>query len=197
MLETDDGETLEAQRSVPDGARVCVVLAHPHPLYGGTMWDGPPAVLFERLPGEGVGAIRFNFRGAGRSSGEHDRGDAERLDIRAAMGAVPDDLPVVLCGYSFGADVCLGVDDPRVLAWCAIAPPLMGALSAGDATRPKLVLAAEHDAHFPPDRARDLVSDWTATTVEVVPGTDHFLGGALGRIADRVAAFVRDVSTGS
>jgi len=192
MLATSDGESIEAQLAVPDGAAVGVVLAHPHPLYGGSMWDGPPAVLFDRLPAEGVAAVRFNFRGVGRSSGAHERGDGERHDVLAAIDALPEGLPVVLCGYSFGADVILSVDHERVAAWCAVAPPLMrepAAAVAGGA-RPKLLLVPEHDQYDPPAQARARTVGWGATTIDVVEGADHFLAGALGRVADAVTRFV-------
>ena len=190
LLDTEDGESLEAQLAVPDGATVGVVLAHPHPLYGGSMWDGPPAVLYERLPAAGAAAVRFNFRGVGRSTGTHDRGDAERLDVLAALAALPAELPVILCGYSFGADVCLTVDHPRVVGWCAIAPPLMRGMSVSDTPRPKLLLVPEHDQYDPPGRAAEETVGWAATTIEVIEGADHFLAGALGRVADAVSRFV-------
>jgi alpha/beta superfamily hydrolase len=189
-LETDDGETLEAQLSLPDGASTCVVLAHPHPLYGGSMWDGPPEWLFRSLPvTAGVGVLRFNFRSVGASTGTHDGGDAERTDVLAAIAAVPD-ARIVLCGYSFGADVCLAVDHERVVAWCGIAPPMARASVVADTARPKLVLVPEHDAYNPPQRARGLVAGWANTTLEVLPGADHFLGGSLGRIVEAVTDFV-------
>jgi len=190
-LETADGESLEAQLVVPDGATVGVVLAHPHPLYGGSMWDGPPDVLFRTLPAAGVAALRFNFRGVGGSTGAHDRGEAEQLDVRAAAAALPAELGVVLCGYSFGADVSLSVDDPRVVGWCAIAPPLMRpAYVAEDSPRPKLLLVPEHDQYNPPSRAGELTAGWVDTTMEVLPSADHFLGGALGRVSEAVLRFV-------
>lgn len=77
MLTTSDGVALEAELDVPADAWAAVVLAHPHPLYGGSMRDGAPAILFERLPTEGVAALRFNFRGVGASGGVHD--EAERI----------------------------------------------------------------------------------------------------------------------
>jgi uncharacterized protein len=99
-LTTDDGVALEAELDVPDGATTVVVLAHPHPLYGGSMRTGVPDALFRALPTEGVGALRFNFRGVEGSAGTHDKGGAERLDVAAAVAAVA--LPVVVCGWSFG-----------------------------------------------------------------------------------------------
>src|SRR5205823_6336811 len=144
-----------------------------HPLYGGSMRDGAPAVLFERLPREGIAALRFNFRGVGASGGPHDRGGAERLDVAAAIDAMPS-LPTVLCGWSFGADVSLCVDDDRIVAWCPIAPPLsvvpVADMVAAANVRPKHLLVPEHDQYDPPDRAAATTAGWVSTTIEVLPG---------------------------
>jgi hypothetical protein len=198
MLTTADDVSIEAELDVPAGATVGVVLAHPHPLYGGSMRDGAPAVLFERLPAEGIGALRFNFRGVGASGGTHDRGGAERLDVQAAIDAMPD-VPLVLCGWSFGADVSLCVDDARVVAWCPIAPPLavvrVDDMRAPSDPRRKHLLVPEHDQYDPPDKASATTASWTNTTMTVLPGADHFLGGALGLVGDEVIALVRSLPT--
>jgi alpha/beta superfamily hydrolase len=103
VLTTTDGIRLEAQIDVPDGVHGAVVLCHPHPLYGGSMHDGVPDALFRALPARGIAAIRFNFRGVGASTGTHDKGDAERHDVAAAIDALVAaldarglDVPVVV-----------------------------------------------------------------------------------------------------
>jgi len=193
-LNTEDGVSLEAELAMPHGATAVVVLAHPHPLYGGSMRTGVPDALFRSLPDAGIGALRFNFRGVEGSGGSHDAGGAERLDVGAAVAAVPLGLDVVVCGWSFGADVSLCVTHDRISAWCAVAAPL-GAVpienmaAAGD-PRPKLLLVPEHDQYSAPARTRDLTATWRATTVEVLPGADHFLAGSLRAVARRVDRFV-------
>jgi alpha/beta superfamily hydrolase len=184
-LTTSDGARLEAQLAVPAGAALGVVLAHPHPLYGGSMWDGPPAWLFERLPAEGIAAIRFQFRT------EHDEGRAEQLDVVAAIDALPPGLPVVLCGYSFGGWVSLHVTDPRVRSWCAIAAPLQGPVPASADPRPKHLLVPEHDQLTPPAAVAAATADWTCTTTSVLQGADHFLGGAMGDVVTQVLSAIQ------
>jgi alpha/beta superfamily hydrolase len=201
MLRVADGVELEAEIDLPDGAVAAVVLAHPHPLYGGSMRTGAPAALFDSLPRAGVAALRFNFRGVEGSTGTHDGGGAERLDVVAAIDALADaawDVPLLVCGWSFGGDVSLCVDDARIAAWCPIAAPLAVAPIedmadvAADARR-KVLLVPEHDQYSPPERTRQLTAAWAATDVEVLPMTDHFLGGALGTISDVVLGVVRSV----
>ena len=198
---TDDGVALEAELNAPAGASTAVVLLHPHPLYGGSMRTGVPDALFERLPPAGVAALRFNFRGVEGSAGTHGGGVAERLDVAAAVdhlaSAVPG-VPIVVCGWSFGADVSLCVDDARITAWCAIAPPLsivpVDDMHAAHDPRPKHLLVPEHDQYDPPDRARAMTADWTNTMLEVVPMADHFLAGSLNRVAGSVLSFLRSTS---
>ena len=184
-LTTSDGARLEAQLAVPDGASLGVVLCHPHPLYGGSMWDGPPAWLFERLPAEGIAAIRFQFRG------EHDEGRAEQLDVVAAIDALPAGLPVVLCGYSFGGWVSLHVTDERVRSWCAIAAPIRGDVPAAADPRPKHLIVPEHDQLTTPDAVAATIAGWASTTTSLLRGTDHFLGGAMSDVVAQVVSAIQ------
>ncbi len=133
MLDTADAITLEAEIDVPAERWAGVVLAHPHPTYGGNMHASVTHALFETLPRHGIATLRFNFRGVGSSGGEHDLGLGERLDIVAAIELLSMfvDGPLVLSGYSFGADVSLCVIDPRITGWYAVAPPLR-TVSAAD-----------------------------------------------------------------
>lgn len=208
VLTAADGVRLEGERRVPAGAWGAAVLAHPHPLYGGDMRTNVPAALFDALPAAGVAALRFNFRGVGRSEGSHGGGPAERLDVVAAIDGLLDGLeaagaraglPLVLCGYSFGGDVTLAVDDPRVAGWCAVAAPLGeragGPVAAAD-PRPTVLLAPEHDQFRPPDDARAAAAGWTATRVEAVPGTDHSLLGRTDRVAEACLRLLRDLADG-
>jgi alpha/beta superfamily hydrolase len=205
MVAVADGVQLEAEIDVPDGAIASVVLAHPHPLYGGSMRTGAPAALFDSLPRAGVAVLRFNFRGVEGSTGAHDRGGAERLDLAAAVDALATsapDIPLLVCGWSFGGDISLCVDDPRIVTWCPIAPPLAVvpiddmASVAADARR-KVLLVPEHDQYSPPARTRELTATWTATDVQVLAMTDHFLGGALDMVNDVVLDVVRAVVASS
>ncbi len=106
-LDTSDGEHLEARWSGDDDARSVAVLTHPHPRFGGDMDNLVPATLARVLPEHGIATVRFNFRGTGRSTGQHGDGVAEIEDVRAAVGAATEQfpgVPVVAVGYSFGAD---------------------------------------------------------------------------------------------
>jgi alpha/beta superfamily hydrolase len=200
-LEVSDGTRLEAEIDVAEGrsptSSRLAVLAHPHPLYGGSMDAGLIDELFRLLPARGIGALRFNFRGVGGSTGRHDEGRAERLDVAAALDAAiteaGPDTAVFLCGWSFGADMCLAVADPRHRGWVCVAPPLRlvpaGEMAAPSDPRPKLLLVPEHDQFRPPAAASEATSGWTATEVVPIAGADHFMWGHAVEAADRIAAF--------
>ena len=91
--------------------RATVVLCHPHPQYGGTMRSIVISALFEALPGQGIACLRFNFRGVEGSEGALRRGPrrAARRRRRARRGSRPPAPtgPLVLVGWSFGADMAL------------------------------------------------------------------------------------------
>src|SRR5690349_19464181 len=102
---------LEAILKLPGGVpRLAAVVAHPHPLYGGTMHNKVVYATARRLEAHGAAVLRFNFRGAGASEGEHDQGRGERRDMAAALAEVRGRFPrllLVAAGYSFGSYVAL------------------------------------------------------------------------------------------
>jgi alpha/beta superfamily hydrolase len=203
-LETADGHGLEAELAVASEPRAAMVLCHPHPQYGGTMRSMVIGALFDALPRAGVTCLRFNFRGVGASEGRHDEGRGERLDARAALGALgeraPAGAPVVLAGWSFGADVALSVDDPGLAGWLAVAPPLhVHDPTAGVARdpRPKLLVLAAHDEVRSPDEVAALVADWASTEMVVIGGASHFFVGRTDRLVEVVGAFVDRLVSGA
>ena len=130
-LTTPDGLSLEAELATPERApRAAAVLCHPHPQYGGTMRSIVIGALFDALPAAGITCLRFNFRGVERSTGAHDDGHGELLDVRAALATLAEgragDEPVVLAGWSFGAtSSCDGPIFPwsnRSAAWARARP---------------------------------------------------------------------------
>lgn len=216
-----DGIKLEAEAAWPgaagpegrvaDGihsggtAAAVAVLSHPHPLYGGDMWNPLVDHLFRALPASGIAALRYNFRGTGRSGGSHDNGNAEQLDAAAAFDATarlaaersPADEPppVVSAGWSFGGDVSLAADHSSLAAWVGIAAPLRIVDPAGMAAphdrRPKLLLVPEHDQFRSPAEAAEITEGWTNARIEVIAGGDHFLMNHAKAVAQYIETFAR------
>jgi alpha/beta superfamily hydrolase len=206
-LLTGDGVTLEAELSVPEEPWAAAVLTHPHPMHGGNMRSIVPGALFAALPPAGVAALRFNFRGVEGSQGRYDHGRGERLDVVAAidtLSSITEGLPLLLAGWSFGADVALTVDDERLSGWLAVAPPLRTVDSDGSVRpagwaasrdpRPTVLVVPEHDQFRDATSARQVTRDWVATRIEVVPGADHFLVGRTDRVVELAIGFLRELA---
>ena len=191
-LHTSDGLALQAELAAPDGiVRAAVVLSHPHPLHGGSMNASVIDGLFGALPGHGAACLRFNFRGVQGSRGRHGGGRPERADVVAAVDEVTSrypSVPVLLAGWSFGGDVSLAVDDERVAAWFAVAPPLRilppEELVAGRSDRPVTLVVPAHDQFCPPELARSRTQSWRATRIEVIDMADHFLTAHVPEVVD-------------
>lgn len=122
--------SLEARLDLPEGTpRAAAVLAHPHPLQGGTMHTRVVFQTAKALVRVGCAVLRLNFRGVGRSAGSFDAGLGEVDDYRAGldfMAARFPDTPLWAAGFSFGAWIALpaGAADPRVTLLLGIAPPV-------------------------------------------------------------------------
>lgn len=197
MIPTTDGESLEAELYLPGVPRCGVVITHPHPQMGGDMFTPVPAGFFRATAGTDVAALRFNFRGTGRSTGTHDKGGAERLDVAAALDhlaqAAPG-VPLFFAGWSFGADVALTLDDDRIAGWFMAAPPLSVAdpskMAAQSVGAPKVLVIGENDQFNPPAKATATTAGWQNTSIEIIEGADHFFGARLSNLIDRFSAFI-------
>lgn len=99
---------VEALRDAPAAdatPRGVAIIAHPHPLFGGTMDNKVVQTLARAFVQCGYTAVRFNFRGVGASAGEHDAGKGEAQDLLAVVRQVAPQGPIALAGFSFGAFV--------------------------------------------------------------------------------------------
>ena len=193
-LATADGLSLEAQWAMPAEPRNRVVIAHPHPQHGGNMHSLVVSTLFTYLVDSGCAVLRFNFRGVGSSEGEHDFGEGEQLDVRAAVQKMADagdeQCPLVLAGWSFGADMALTCDAPELAGWFLVAPPLRvvnaDRFKAAADPRPKWLAVPERDQFNPPDQAQAAVADWANTEIHPIGGADHFLVGRTDRLNELI-----------
>lgn len=146
--------TLEALLDVPTAPpRAAVVFAHPLPTAGGTMHTKACYQGTKALVRIGCAVLRFNFRGVGRSDGAWDEGQGELDDYRAALDFMTQRFPAVelwAAGFSFGSFIAwsVGIDDPRVCALIAVAPPVTKwqfPETVFKTTKPKFVVHGEED----------------------------------------------------
>ena len=97
---------IEALRDRPVGTpKGVAVVAHPHPLFGGTMDNKVVQTLARAFVQAGWEVVRFNFRGVGASEGVHDAGQGEAQDLLEVVRQVAPQGPLALAGFSFGAFV--------------------------------------------------------------------------------------------
>jgi alpha/beta superfamily hydrolase len=199
-LETSDGVRLEGQLAPATGdrpRRAGMVLCHPHPQFGGSMRSLVISALFEALPSAGIECLRFNFRGVEGSGGEYGHGDTERLDAHAAVdflsARLPEGTPLILTGWSFGADVAVSCSDPAIAGWLLIAVPLRYSRESETVTgdpRPKYVVLAQHDEFRAADEVAREVESWRNASVHVIGGASHFFVGRTDNVTAHALAFV-------
>jgi alpha/beta superfamily hydrolase len=167
----------------------CGLICHPHPLFGGTMHNKVVFHAMKAMHAFGFPVLRFNFRGTGLSTGEHDEGRGEQDDIRAALAWVKNEfgLPVIFAGFSFGSAVGSRVAcaDPEVRAIISLGTPVAaeGRVYSFEFLRtcekPKLFLSGDQD-EFGPHQAVEKIVATAAEPKELVfiPG-DHYFAGHL------------------
>ncbi|MDM8000041.1 MAG: alpha/beta fold hydrolase [Dehalococcoidia bacterium] len=178
-----------------------VAVCHPHPLYGGDMHNNVVSAICQALAMESIATLRFNFRGVGCSEGGHDEGIGEQLDVSAALDFLEsaegvDRGRLGLAGYSFGTKVAMPVAlrQERVKAVALVSPFLDEAdwQSLKTYRVPKLFICGSEDGFISPQKVKRLVGEAAPPSeCEVISGADHFWWGFEGKIAPKVAAFLK------
>jgi alpha/beta superfamily hydrolase len=178
--------------------RGTAVIAHPHPLFGGTMQNKVVQTLARAFVQSGWRAVRFNFRGVGASEGTYNEGLGEAADMCRVIAQVAPEGPLALAGFSFGAFVtshvvqALGDQRPpqRLVLVGTAASRFEVAPVAPDLHERCLVLHGEQDDTVP------LVSvmDWArpqSLPITVIPGCEHFFHGQLPLLKSLVVRHLR------
>jgi alpha/beta superfamily hydrolase len=177
-------EGLMARPAAGASARAAVV-CHPHPLYGGSMYNNVVEAALEALWKLGYATVRFNFRGVGASEGEHSGGVGEPDDAKAALrfllaqpGIAKDGA--IMAGYSFGAAVAMraGAELKEVATIAAIALPVgMSDFSSVASNGKKIVLVAGDRDAYCPKAAITSLAESCGAQLELIDGADHFFAG--------------------
>lgn len=165
------------------------VVLHPHPSMGGDRHHPLVVAVCERLAADGLAALRLDI-----TDPDPMAASGHLVAAATALAAEEGVERIVLVGYSWGA-VVTGASAPRgLVARVLVAPPAsMLAVDPIEDDHPALILVPAHDQYGSPDAVHEVFGDRPATTIEVVEGTDHFLAGAVARIADRTSAWIADV----
>lgn len=176
-----------------------VLVAHPHPLYGGDMYNNVVEALIKAYQDSGYTTLRFNFRGVGRSGGSYDNGIGEREDVKAVFKYILDmgKDKIAVSGYSFGAWVIAScIKELETDHIVMVSPPV----SMIDFSfleydpRIRLVITGSYDDIAPPDMIKDMLPKWNPDAIlEIIDGADHFYWGWTNKIEDIVKKFLREI----
>ena len=202
---------IEVATAFPLNARAIAVIAHPHPLFGGTMDNKVVTTLAKAFVETGHATFRFNFRGVGATEGAHDEGRGETDDMlrviehaRHASGP----LPVKLAGFSFGGAVAVRASTRADFAQLVLVAPGFRRITGhgmGEAPDPndaKLGAPGRHTTantlvvHGDLDETVPLADSIAWATprevpVVVVPGGEHFFHRKLHVLREIVSRWVR------
>ena len=181
------GRAVESVLENAEGvAKGLAVVAHPHPLYGGTMDNKVVQTLARAFVQSGWNCLRFNFRGVGASEGVYDEGQGETQDLLMLIEQCAPAGPLALAGFSFGAFVAAqalqalwpsGRVHKTILVGTAV-PKFPAPALPADAHNQALVVHGEQDDTV----ALAGVMDWARPQqlpITVVPGGGHFFHGQL------------------
>jgi alpha/beta superfamily hydrolase len=108
-------------------------------------------------------------------------------------------VPLVLAGWSFGADIALSCADPAIAGWLLIALPLRFARDpqlVADDTRPKYVVLAQHDEFRDAEEVAREVAGWRDAQSHIVGGASHFFVGRTDNVIAHATAFVATLTEG-
>ncbi|HWH42031.1 MAG TPA: alpha/beta fold hydrolase [Usitatibacter sp.] len=202
---------IEVATAMPSAPVAIAVIAHPHPLFGGTMDNKVVTTVARAFQEAGAATFRFNFRGVGASEGPHDEGRGETDDMvqviehaRAVAGA----LPLMIAGFSFGGAVATRASDRVEFQRLLLVAPGFRRLTEGglgetpDPADPNLGSPGRHThantvlIHGDLDETVPLADSIAWATVRevpvvVVPGGEHFFHRKLHILREVVAHWAR------
>lgn len=202
---------IEVASAIPESPRALAVIAHPHPLFGGTMDNKVVTTLTRAFVESGAATWRLNFRGVGATEGVHDEGRGETDDmlrvIEHARERFPA-LPLMLAGFSFGGAVAVRASGRVEFAQLVLVAPGFrritghGMGEAPDPRDPNLGAPGRHTTantlvvHGDLDETVPLADSiaWAGARdvpVVVVPGGEHFFHRKLHVLREIVARWVR------
>ena len=190
---------LEAKLWKPKAAaaRAAVVFCHPHPLGGGTMNTTAVFRSARGLEEAGLAVLRFNFRGVGKSAGQHDGQGGEELDAKAALDWIEQQFPGVelwLGGFSFGArtSASWATTDARVKRILLVALPVKAfdCSFLRRVTQPGLILMAGRDEFGTLRELKELFPDLPPQLeTDEIPDVTHYFANGTQELQARVRRF--------
>jgi alpha/beta superfamily hydrolase len=174
-----------------------VVITHPHPLYGGDMFNNVVEAVAQAYREKGHSTLRFNFRGVGQSEGEYDNGIGEQENVRAALGYLSDlgKRNIDLAGYSFGAWVnALGLESfEKATRMIMVSPPVNFIDFSFLAYNQKiqLVIVGAEDDVAGANMLEGMLQTWNPeANLRKIQGADHFYWGKTSELKSIIGEFL-------
>ena len=173
--------------------RGIALIAHPHPLYGGTLENKVVQTLASTFAELDCVALRMNFRGVGESQGKHDEGNGETDDMLFLADYAKrefGEVPIFLAGFSFGGFVQTRVATKLDITKLVLIAPAAGRFDVADVKPDTLVIHGEQDDTVP----LKAIMDWARPQnlpIVVIPGADHFFHKRLHLIKQLVSQACR------
>jgi len=180
--------------------RLAALVCHPHPLFGGTMHNKVVYQAAKSLDALALPVLRFNFRGAGLSTGTHDQGRGEREDVKAALNFLAaefPDVPLLLAGFSFGCWVGLrvGCVDERVDNLIGLGTPVNNSDFSylRHCEKPKLFVHGTNDEFGEIRKVKALVESLPGENrLVVVAEANHFFVRKLDQVDQAIRSWVEE-----
>lgn len=180
-----------------------VLICHPHPQYGGNMFNNVVSGVFNKLIQNNISCLRFNFRGVGRSTGSYSNGIGELSDVHACIDFLITDIKceiIFLCGYSYGAAIgCSAVEySDKIAGYISISFPwsFMGSeqKQMSQSRKPKLFIQGTEDtvAHYNDFQVN---YDYYLEPKQklIIDNADHFYWGYEEQVAEAVLNFLSNL----
>jgi uncharacterized protein len=197
--------TLEGLFAKPEGTTPVrgAVVCHPHPLYGGSMYNNVVDAVLAATWKKGWATLRFNFRGVGESEGEHGGGAGEAEDAAAAIAFLTSQPGVeregaVLAGYSFGSVATVNasskIKNLGGLVLVALPLKMADVRVLNDFAGPIAMAVGDGDPYCPVSQLEALHKELgSRAQIRIVEGADHLFGGFEVELADAIESMLASI----
>ncbi len=179
-----------------------VLICHPHPQYGGNMHNNVVSGVYNKLIKNAVPCLRFNFRGVGKSTGNHSGGIGELSDVKACIDFLINEKnhkSLIICGYSYGAAIgCSAVNHTdKIIGYMAISFPFdfVGTKyrNLSQSKKPKLFIQGNKDTVASYEKFEENYNFYNIPKrKEIINGADHFYWNYEEQVADEVFNFYNE-----
>ncbi|MFX1311295.1 MAG: alpha/beta hydrolase [Promethearchaeota archaeon] len=176
-----------------------ILICHPHPQFGGNMYNNVVSGVFKKLIERNISCLRFNFRGVGKSNGNHSNGKGELSDVKAAIDFLINHKKckkIIICGYSYGAAIgCSTVNySDNVISFIAISFPFefMGSnyKKLSQTSKTKLFIQGDRDNIAYYEKFYENFNFYLDPKIcKIINGADHFYWGYEEQVANTVLNF--------